>query len=222
MNLNGRHHLFFAAQPCGRETWRVERDSSGAERAFGRQETHAPHPMPGVIEWSAACDASQRVTALEVRWQVGAMSVHAKHAADGALDAQRWTVQLEYGGNARTQEGDYPPRSHVVFGSPVLQSWVLRRFALAPGAEHAFPALVVGPPWMMVEPGQHTIRCTAAETRETCEGPRTLKRVEWTDPATPDAGELTLWLDDGDVIHELWEGVGAVAPSAKLVELRRD
>ncbi|MBI5169905.1 MAG: hypothetical protein HZA61_10485 [Candidatus Eisenbacteria bacterium] len=222
MNLQGRHQLFFAAHPCGHETWRVERDARGAEHASGRSETHAPHPMPGVIEWSAACDESQRVTALEVRWQVGAMSVHAKHAAGGTLDAQRWTVQLEYGGNARTQEGDYPSRAHVVFGSPVLQSWVLRRFALAPGAEHAFPALVVGPPWMMVEPGQHTIRCTAAETRETCEGPRTLQRVEWTDPATPDAGELMLWIDGDDVVHEAWEGAGAVAPSAKLVELRRD
>ncbi|MCC6653112.1 MAG: hypothetical protein IT348_18310 [Candidatus Eisenbacteria bacterium] len=218
MTTSGTHDLFFAAQPCGHETWTIEREPSGAERASGRQETVAPHPIPGVIEWSAAADADQRIVALEVRWQVGAMTVHAKHAADGGM----WRVNMTVGDNARTQEGDYPARSHVVFGSPVLQSWVLRRFALEPGAEHVFPALVVGPPWMAVEPGQHELRCTAAETRATALGPRALKRIEWRDPAAPDAGALTLWIDDADVVHELWEGEGALAPSSRLTALTRD
>lgn len=217
MTISGLYHLHFAGQPCGSERFTVARDAHGIERASGRSETAAPHPLPGTIEWSATASAEQRLVALEVRWQVGAMTVHARHAADGA----RWRVELTYGENSRVQEGDYPPQAHVVFGSPVLQSWVLRRFALAPGAAHVFPALVVGPPWMAVEPGRHELRCTARESRDTCAGPRELQRIEWLDPGTPDAGELVLWCDGNDVVHEVWEGVGAVAPSAKLVELTR-
>lgn len=218
MTTSGLYHLFFAGQSCGEETFTVTRDAHGIERASGRNETRAPHPLPGAIEWSATANAEQRLVALEIAWRVGERTLRTTHAAEGA----RWRVGIAYGADTRTQEGDYPPQAHVVFGSPVLQSWVLRRFALAPGAAHVFPALVVGPPWMAVEPGRHELRCTARETRDSALGARELNRIEWLDPGTPDAGELVVWSDAQDVVHEVWEGAGATAPSAKLVELRRD
>ena len=214
--VRGRHEMFFAGQPCGDERWAVESGAQG-ERANGVQVTRAPHPFPGRIEWSAGTDAAGRLHALEVRWEVGGHVVHTRHVAEGT----RWRVQLEYGGSSRTQEGDYPAQAHIVFGSPVLQSFVLRRFVLAPGADHEFPALVVGPPWMTVEPGHQRLRCTAAEVRETVLGPRELRRIEWHDPAVPDADVLTLWVDDDDTVFELWEGAGAVTPSSRLTEFAR-
>ena len=41
----------------------------------------------------------------------------------------------------------FPGHAEVAFGSHVLHTVMLRRYALAPGAEHEFPSLVIGPSW---------------------------------------------------------------------------
>jgi len=212
-SVSGRYAIFFAGQPCGEERWTIVRTAAG-EVASGEQVTRAPFPFPSTQRWRAGLDAEGRVAALEVDWEVGGRLVRASHAADGPT----WRVHIDYAGHVREQEGDYPPGVHVLFGSPLFHTFAFRRFVLAPGAEHEFAALLVGPPYMAVEPGHQKLHCTETREIETALGRVSARRIEVLDPARGPAEALTMWIDEHDIVLEAYEGAGEGTPWMRLVE----
>ena len=213
----GRYEICFAGQRCGEERFEVTRTPAG-EVAVGEQQTDAPFPFPSRQRYRAATDQDGRVVSLEIRWSVGDRLVHAKHGVDGAL----WRAEIDYQNHRREQEGDYPTRCQIAYGSHVLHTFMLRRLALAPGAEHEFPALLIGPPYMAVEPGHQHVRCTAAEMRESPNGPVTARRIEIFDPARGPTEAFAMWIDEHDVVLESYEGLQPIAPWMTLTELVRE
>jgi hypothetical protein len=212
----GRYVIFHAGAEAGEERWSVESSADGGAVARGEQVLIAPHPLPCELEWRARLSPLGRVTALEAAWRVGTRTVRAEHAADGDL----WRARILYGGHTREQEGDYPGFSEVVFGSHVLHTVMLHRYVLAPGAEHEFPSLVIGPPWFAAEPGRQRVVCTAEGQRAMPGGSVQARRVEVSDPqgATP---PFAAWLDPHDVVLESYEDTTATEPWMRLVEYVR-
>jgi hypothetical protein len=213
----GRYAIHFNGQPCGHETFEITRTPAG-EIAVGEQITTAPFPFPSRQQYRAATDIDGRVISLEVRWTVGERTVHAMHAADGGM----WRATIDYQNHRREQEGDYPTRCQIAYGSHVLHTFMLRRLALAPGAEHEFAALLIGPPYMAVEPGHQHVRCTAEETRDGLHGPVKARRIEIFDPARGPTEAYAMWIDSHDIVLESYEGLQPTAPWMTLVEYARD
>ena len=214
----GRYAIHFAGRECGEERWSVARAADGAHVATGEQHLLAPHPFPSRQEYRATLSPLGRVTGLEVRWTIGARTLVARHAADGDL----WRVRLEVDGQVREQEGDYPTFCEVLYGTHVFHTFALRRYVLAPGATHEFPALVIGPPFMAVEPGRQRLRCTAEEERATPFGPRRARRIELGDAGGSLEPPFAMWVDEHDVVLESLEGVEPAAPWMRLVEYERE
>src|SRR5262245_56424421 len=100
---SGRYLVFHAGRECGEERWRLEATPEGA-LLTGEQITEAPHPFPSRHEFRARLDARARVRGVEILWTVGPRAVRATHAAE----AGRWHVRIEYQGERREQQGDYP------------------------------------------------------------------------------------------------------------------
>jgi len=112
------------------------------------------------------------------------------------------------------------PTSQSIFGSPLFQSFALQHYVLAPGAEHEFAALLIGPPYMAVEPGKQALRCTEARDLETSLGVVPARRVELHDPSGAEPPSL-IWIDAHDRVLESRDGLDASSPlMQKLVELR--
>ena len=185
--------------------------------ASGEQVTRAPFPFPSVLEWRATTDRDARLSGLELRWRVGERLVAAMHASDGAM----WRVRIETHGHVREQEGDYPVRAHVVLGSHVFHTFAFRTLELRPGAEHEFPMLSVGPPWMAVEPGRLIVRCTEARAIDTPLGVRDARRVEVFDPARGRAESFAAWIDEHDVVLASHEGEDDATPWMTLEAYER-
>ena len=158
----GRYAIFHRGEPVGEERWTVTAASDGGAVARGEQVLSAPHPLPSELEWRARLSPLGRVTAIEAAWRVGTRTVRAEHSSDGDL----WRARILYGGHTREQEGDYPAFAEVLIGSHVLHTVMLHRYVLEPGAEHEFPALVIGPPWFAAEPGRQRVTCTATSARD--------------------------------------------------------
>jgi hypothetical protein len=213
---SGRYAVFHAGAEAGEERWSVEPAADGGAVARGEQVLRAPHPMPSELEWRARLTADGRLAALELDWRVGARQLRAEHAGAG----DRWHVRIAYGGHTREQQGDFPPPAEVVFGSHVLHTVMFRRYVLEPGAEHEFPALVVGPPWFGAEPGRQRLTCTDAGTRTGAQGPVRARRVEVRDP-TGAVPAFAAWLDEHDVVLESYEDTHTSEPWMRLVEYRR-
>ncbi|MFM8558629.1 MAG: hypothetical protein ACKOC6_03305, partial [bacterium] len=154
----GRYAIHHHGAEAGEELWSIEALPEGGAIAHGEQVLVAPHPLPSELEWRARLSPTGCIETLEVDWRVGTRAVRAEHAVVGT----RWHARLLHGGHTREQEGDFPPQAEVAFGSHVLHMLAFRRYVLAEGAEHEYPALVIGPPWFAAEPGRQ--RCYG----ETC------------------------------------------------------
>ncbi len=214
--LAGRYAIHVAGRRCGDERWTLER-TGGGEVATGEQVTRPPFPFPSTLEWRATLDRDRRLSGLEVLWRVGERTVAATHAADGPL----WRVRIEAMGHVREQEGDYPARAHVVLGSHLFHTFAFRTLVLEPGAEHEFPMLAVGPPWMAVDPGRLVVRCTGSGTIATPMGPLPARRVEVVDPARGREEAFAAWIDTDDVVLASHEGEGDARPWMLLEEYLR-
>jgi len=114
--LAGRYELFHLGRACGVEQWRIEPLGDGYV-ITGDQELVAPHPIPNRQEYRATVDRSGRLTGLEIRWNVGMRALHATHRANDDM----WRVRIEYGGEVKEQEGDYPSGCEVEYGTRVVQ-----------------------------------------------------------------------------------------------------
>ena len=213
---SGRYVLFHAGAEVGEERWSVEPLAGGGAVARGEQVLRVPHPLPSELEWRARLSPEGRVESLEADWRVGTRQLRAEHAAgDG-----RWRARIAYGGHTREQEGEFPALAELVFGSHVLHTVMFRRYALEPGAEHEFPALVVGPPWFAADPARQRLLCTDVGTREVAGRSSRVRRIELRDPqgAVP---AFAAWLDEHDVVVESYEDTHMDEPWMRLVEYRR-
>lgn len=214
MITRGRYELLFAASVCGEERFEW-RSTAGADAVLTcEQRLESPHPLAGEQRCRATVSPDGRVTAVEIDWLVGTRGLHAQHRAEGGL----WHVRIDYAGHVREQEGDYPPACEVLFSSPWFHTFALRHYVLAPGAEHEYAALMIGPPYMAVEPGKQSARCVEARELETPLGRVAARRVELHDPAGSEPA-TTLWIDGEERVLEMRDGVGEDAPLvARLVE----
>jgi hypothetical protein len=196
---SGRYAIYHAGIEVGEERWSIEAAPEGGAIARAEQVLAAPHPL-----------------ASELEWRVGTRTVRAEHEAF----ANRWHARIASGGHTREQAGDFPGQAEVAFGSHVLQTVMLRRYAMAPGAEHEFPSLVIGPPFFAVEPGRQRIVCTAAAMRQTPLGDRPARRIEFSDALGP-VPAFAAWIDEHDVLLESYEDTVTEEPWMRLVEYRR-
>ncbi len=212
----GRYAIFHAGVPVGDERWSITPAPDGGAVARGEQAVAAPHPMPSELEWRARLSPLGRVTAFEASWRVGTRTLRAEHSADGDL----WRARILYGGHTREQEGDFPAFAEVVVGSHVLHTVMFHRYVLAPGAEHEFPSLMIGPPWFAAEPGRQRLVCTAAGTRHAPHGDVAARRIEVSDPhgAVP---AFAAWIDEHDVVLESYEDTHSEEPWMRLEEYHR-
>jgi hypothetical protein len=213
---SGRYAIFHAGIETGQERWSIEPAAEGGVIAHGEQVLVAPHPLASELDWRARITPEGRIASLEMEWRVGTRTVRAEHAA--SID--RWHARIASGGHTREQGGDFPSHAEVAFGSHVLQTVMLRRYALAPGADHEFPSLVIGPPFFAVEPGRQRIVCTAVAVRQTPLGERTARRVEFSDALGP-VPAFAAWIDEHDVLLESYEDTYTEEPWMRLVEYRR-
>jgi len=217
LTASGRYLIFHAGVEAGEERWSIEPADDGGAVARGEQRLVPPHPMPSELEWRARITPEGRLASLEAEWRVGTRTLRAEHAADG----ETWRGRIRYGGHTREQSGDFPAFAEVAFGSHVLHTLMLRRYELAPGAEHEFPALFIGPPFFGAEPGRQRLTCTEVRERSGPGGAVTrARRVEISDPqgAVP---AFAAWLDAHEVILESYEDVRSEEPWMRLVEYRR-
>ncbi len=212
----GRYAIFHAGAEAGEERWTLEAAADGGVIARGEQVLQSPHPLPSDLAWRARLSAEGRLVELEADWRVGTRSVRADHRAS----AERWHARIQSGGHTREQEGDFPSYAEVVFGSHVLHTVLLRRYVLEPGAEHEFPALLIGPPFFGVEPARQRLVCTARETRTTPAGSFAARRIELSDPKGAVA-PFAAWLDEHDVVLESFEDTRSHEPWMRLVEYSR-
>jgi len=213
-HARGCYELLFGGQVCGEERFELLTAPDGVVVATGEQLLEAPHPLAGQTRYRATLSPEGRVLAVEVDWLVGTRALHAQHRAEGGL----WHVRIDYAGHVREQEGDYPPSCEVMFNSPLFQSFALKHYVLAPGAEHEFAALLIGPPYMAVEPGKQQLRCTEARELDTPLGRLAARRVEVSDLAGAEP-PVTLWIDAHDQVLESRDGTDAASPlMARLVE----
>ncbi len=212
----GRYAIFHAGVEAGEERWSVEPAADGGAVARGEQVLRSPHPFASDLEWRARLSPEGRVRSLEVDWRVGTHTLRAEHAAE----SDRWHARVAYGGHTREQDGDFPARAEVAFGSHVLHAVTFRRYELAPGAEHEFPVLTVGPPWFAVEPGRQRLVCTGSGERPTPAGRAVARLVEVSDPggAVP---PFAAWIDEHGVVIESYEDTRSFEPWMRLVEYRR-
>jgi hypothetical protein len=212
----GRYAIFHDGVEVGEERWSVEAGADGGAVARGEQALVAPHPMPSELEWRARLSPLGRISTLEAAWRVGTRTVRAEHAADGEV----WRARIVYGGHTREQHGDFPGAAEVTFGSHVLHTIMLHRYALAPGAEHEFPSLVIGPPFFGAEPARQRLECTAAGSRAMLGASFEARRIVVSDPqgAIP---AFAAWIDAHDVILESYEDTRSTTPWMRLVEYQR-
>ena len=179
--LSGRYVLFHEGHECGRERWRIEATADGLV-VSGEQEMVPPYPFPNRHEYRAALTHGWRLTGLEVLWTVGARVLRAIHAADGPL----WRARIEYGGEVREQQGDFPEFCEVGYATPLFDTLILARRDFQAGGEHEFPMLRIGPPLMAVTPERARYRCVEVGAFVPPWGPVKAKRYI---VSTPPRGE---------------------------------
>jgi hypothetical protein len=209
---SGRYVIFFQGRECGEERWAIERGDEGLI-ASGEQETIAPHPFPSRLAWRARLSPEWRPVGLEIVWNVGPREVRAIHRAE----AGTWRVRIEYAGQVKEQQGEFPDACEVDYGTHVFSAFILARRDFAVGGEHEFPALRIGPPYMAVSPERMLYRCVEARTLETPFGPRAAKRYQVVVPGAGEPG-YEMWADERGVVLESYEGAENHWPWMKLVE----
>ena len=211
----GRYESYFAGQVCGEERFELLWAADGSVVATGEQLLEAPHPLAGQTRYRALVSSESRMLEVEIDWLVGTRALHAQHRAENGL----WHVRIDYAGHVREQEGDYPVSCEVLFGSPLFQMFAMKHYVLAPGAEHEFAALLIGPPYMAVEPGKQQLRCMEVRDLETTFGVVSSRRVELHDPSGAEPPSV-VWIDAHDRVLQSHEGLDAASPLVqRLVEL---
>ena len=212
----GRYAVYHRGEEAGEEVWSIEPSGDGGAVARGEHVLVAPHPLASELEWRAKLSPEGRIETLEIDWRVGTRALRAEHALAG----ERWHARILHGGHTREQDGDFPPQAEIAFGSHVLHTLMFRRYVLEEGAEHEFPALVVGPPWFAVEPGRQRVICTEHRHRHMPTGAFTARHVEVSDPsgAVP---TFRAWIDEHDVVLESYEDQYSREPWMRLTEYQR-
>jgi hypothetical protein len=213
---SGRYLIFHGGRECGEERWQLSRVADGYV-VTGEQVMVAPHPFPSRQEYRATLTDAWRLTGLEIVWTVGERVVHATHQASGA----RWRVQIEYGGQVREQEGDFPEFCEVEYGTHLFNAFILARRDFGLGGEHEFPVLRVGPPYMAVSPERMLYRCVERGAFETPVGAVQAKRYVVSLPPAPEEEGYTFWADEEGFVLESYEGHDRSLPWMRLVEFRR-
>ena len=214
--LWGRYVLFHDGVECGEERWRIETVVGGLV-ATGTQEMTPPHPFPNRHDYRATLTRDWRITGLEVVWTVGPRVLRARHGADGAM----WRVRIEYGGQVREQEGDFPPGCEVEYATHLFSTFILARRDFQVGGEHEFPVLRIGPPYMAVTPDRMLYRCEETGSFPGPAGPVSARRYLVSLPSRGAADGYSFWADEDGVVLESYEGLDRSRPWMRLVELRR-
>ena len=215
--ISGRYLLYHAGVECGEERWRIEGTDEGMA-VLGEQETLPPHPFPSRHSYRATLTPRWRITGLEVLWQVGARELRAIHGADGAM----WRVRIEYGGQSRVQEGDFPDSCEVDFATHLFNTLILARRDFQEGGEHEFPVLRIGPPLMAVTPDRMLYRCVEKGTFDSPRGPIAAGRYVVSLPGQGDDRAYTFWADEDGIVLESYDGLDQSLPWMRLVEYRRE
>ena len=215
--LSGRYLLYHAGEACGEERWRVEGSAEGMV-VSGEQELVPPHPFPSRHEYRATLTREWRITGLEVLWSVGPRRLRAIHAADGPM----WRVRIEYGGQSREQEGDFPDSCEVDFATHLFNTLILARRDFQMGGEHEFPVLRIGPPLMAVTPDRMLYRCVEKGRFASPLGLVPAGRYVVTLPSHPGEEGYTFWADESGIVLESYDGLDPSRPWMRLVEYRRE
>jgi Putative glycolipid-binding len=214
--VSGRYAIFHGGRESGEERWQVMRTPDGFV-VTGEQLTYAPHPFPSRQEYRATLTPAWRLTGLEIVWTVGDRVVRSTHAAEGGM----WRVRMEYGGQVREQEGDFPDYCEVEYGTHLFNAFILARRDFGVNGEHEFPVLRVGPPLMAVSPERMLYRCVERGVFETPLGPVQAKRYVVSLPPAPETEGYTFWADEEGFVLESYEGHDRSLPWMRLVEFRR-
>jgi hypothetical protein len=212
----GRYVQFQGGRECGEERWVIEA-TPVALIARGEQVLSAPHPAPGRLEYRARLTHEWRVTALEAHWRVGERELRAIHAADGP----RWRARIEYQGQTKQQEGDYPRICEVDFVTHLFSTFLLQRRDFAPGGEHEFPALLIGPPLLAVTPGRMLYRCVERGMFRSAAGEVSARRYVVSRPPESEADGFTFWADEDGVVLQSYQGLDLAQPWMVLTEFQR-
>ncbi len=213
---SGRYAVFHSGAPCGEDAWQVEH-AGDVLIVTGVQELAAPFPFPNRQEYRVTLSPAWRPLALEIAWHVGARTLVARHAADGA----RWRVRIQADGQVREQEGDFPDACEVEFTTPLFVQFMLARRDFQVGGEHEFPVLRIGPPYMAVSPERMLLRCVERGVFDSPRGPVAAKRYAVSLPPRGEDEGYTLWADEHDVVLATFEGAEPRTPWMTLVEHRR-
>ena len=212
----GRYTLFVNGQECGRERWEIARVPDGYT-ITGEQEIEAPHPFPNRQQYRAMLSPDWRPTGLDIIWTVGERRLTAMHrAGDGT-----WRARIEYEGQTREQQGDFPDFCEIEFTTHLANTVILARRDFQVGGEHDFPVLRIGPPLMAVTPERMIYRCIERGTVETALGRRDAKCYVAFLPSQGEERGYTFWADDDGFVLESYEGHDRTRPWMKLVEFRK-
>src|SRR6185436_1185464 len=134
---------FNAGRECGEERWEIVAVPEGL-LLTGEQVLVSPHPFPSRHEYRVGLTDEWRVLGLEILWTVGSHVLRATHAVEGAT----WRTRIEYQGEVREQQGDFPDFCEVEYATHLFNAFILARKDFGLGGEHEFPVLRIGPPMM--------------------------------------------------------------------------
>jgi hypothetical protein len=209
---SGEYRIFVDRAECGAERWSITPAAEGWV-VTGEQILEAPHPFPSRHEYRATLDERWRLTGIDVVWTVAERRVVATHrAGDG-----RWRVRIEYQGQVREQEGDYPEFCEVEYASILFNGFMLARRDFQLGGEHEFPLLRIGPPLMAVTPERMLMRCVEVGTFQAPSGPVKAKRYVVSLPPRSEDEGYTFWADEDGLVLEAYEGLDLARPWMRLV-----
>ena len=212
----GRYAQFHSGIECGEERWALSATPDELI-ARGVQNMTAPHPAPGRLEYGVRLSHAWRVLAVEATWRVGTRELHAIHTADGT----RWRARVEYDGQVKEQEGDYPDVCEVDFVTHLFSTFLLQRRDFAPGGEHEFPALLIGPPFLAVTPGRMLYRCVERGAFRSPAGEVPARRYIVSRPPEHEEEGFTFWADEQGVVLQSCEGLDLARPWMALTEYQR-
>jgi putative glycolipid-binding protein len=214
---SGRYALFFNGQECGGERWEIARTPDGFT-ITGEQELEPPHPLPNRQQYRAMLTPEWRPAGLDIIWRVGDRELVAMHRAGDGV----WRVRIDYGGQVREQQGDYPDSCEVEFTTHLFNAVILARRDFQVGGEHEFPVLRIGPPYMAVSPDRMLYRCVERRRFDGPLGSVEAKRYVVTIPERGDQDGYTFWADEDGIVLESYEGVEPDSTWMRLVALERE
>ncbi len=217
VSATGRYVIFHGGRECGEERWELRGGPEGYVLT-GEQMLEPPHPFPNRQEYRVTITPEWRIATLEILWRVGARELRATHEAT----AQRWHARIETGGTVREQQGDFPAAAEVEYASHLASLIMLARREFAEGAEHEFPVLRIGPPWMAVTPERMRVRCVEHGTFVTPFGPLAARRYVVSLPPRPEDEGYTFWADADGFVLESYEGHDVARPWMRLVDHARE